>query len=250
LKQKQYKKENIMRKFVLIILLVSAIVVCISCSDSTTSPNSSYGLPYEFPLEEGNAWVYVNVYYENGLIDSTCLDTLYIAGQLEDYFLYSWRPEEYFNLVKNIDNKLVNFGSIHINESHIDTTFYDSPYIWAYYGNTGYIDASYYENYHYNPLDSLHISILNNEPYFGSKYDTYVSDKITRSDNYFSHRLGFSNKLGFACWKSYNEDNDLIRTTKIIEVLEDFYPERILTNMNQKSSNSLNKNYIYSADNL
>ena len=235
-----------MRKIVFVSLLVSVIVICISCSDSTTSSNSGYGLPNEFPLEEGNAWIYERAYYENGLRDSTILDTLYIAGRFEDYYLYSWNPEEYFNLVKNYDNKLVNFGSIYIHETGIDTTFYDSPSIWAFYGETGYIDSTYFENYNYYENDSLYISIIENEEYFDRRYDTYVTER--KRIEYFSHRFQYLNKLGFAKWEYFDENGVISHGAEMIEILENFYPEEMLTNSNREKQKSFNQKPTYSQD--
>jgi len=234
-----------MRKFVLIILLVSAIVICISCSDSTTSNNSGYGLPHEFPLQEGNAWIYERAYYENGLKDSTRLDTLYIAGRFEDYYLYTWNPEEYFVLVKNYENKLVAFG--HINS---DTTFYNLPSIWAFYGETGYIDSTYYANYSYTNIDSQYISILPDEQYFEEHYDTYKDEKYSIESHSYKSIHQYVNKMGFGYWELFDENNNLTETTEMIEMLEDFYPESILTNKNQKKSKHLKHKCNYSADGL
>ena len=238
-----------MKKIIFFSFLLSIIAICISCTDTTTSSNSGYGLPNEFPLQEGNAWIYERAYYENGLRNSTELDTLYIAGRFEDYYLYSWRPEVYFSLVKNYDNKLVNLGSIHIHDTGIDTTFYDLPNIWAFYGETGYIDSTYFTNYSNTFVDSEFISILPDEEYFDEQYDTYKYD-ILHNDIFNSREHQYVNKLGFVYWEFFDEYNNLISSIKMIDILEDFYPEELLTNNNREKRKYFNRKQTYSQDGL
>jgi len=234
-----------MKNIILFCLLLIIIAICISCSNSTTGSNSSYDLPNEFPLEEGNAWIYERVYYENGVQDTTILDTLYIAGRFEDYYLYTWSPEFHVSLVKNIDNKFVCFGYIDSYGSEIDTVFYDFPEIWAFYGETGQIDSTYYLNYSYTNIDSEYISILPDEEFFNKRYDTYRRE-ITFSEVLFCKVMyQLTNKLGFVRWEFIDEDYNLTGTDEMIEKLEDFYPEEILTNKNQNTSKSLNQKRIY-----
>ena len=229
-----------MKKIAFFYFLVSIVVICISCSNSTTGSNSSYGLPNEFPLEEGNAWIYERTYYEYGILDTTILDTLYIAGRFEDYYLYSWNPENYFSLVKNIDNKLVCFGSI-----FSDTTFYDLPNIWAFYGETGNIDSTYYAGYSYTNIDSEYIDILHDEEYFDKNYDTYKKEQGLIESYSYNSIHQYLNKLGFVYWELFDEDNNLVGTTEMIEILDNFYPEQILTNKNHKKSKTINQNHVY-----
>ena len=215
-----------MKKFMLFSLLIAIIGILINCSDSTTtSSGSDNNLPYEFPLKEGNAWVYETVVYGETWQD-TILDTLYIAGKYEDYYLYSWEPSFYFSLVKNIDNKLVNCGMI----ADIDTIFYDLPYIWAFYGETGYIDSSHYLNYYYADIDSEYISILPKEIYLGGSYDTYKREITYVEGFYFKEMNQYTNRLGFACWEIFDENNNLDQTIEMIEKLENVYPKEVLTN--------------------
>ena len=233
-----------MKKIIFISFLVTIMAIFTGCTDTTSSDNG-YGLPNEFPLEEGNAWIYEKVYYINELRDTTLIDTLYIAGKFEDYYLYTWNPEHYISLVKNTDNKFVCFGYIDSYGSEIDTVFYDFPEIWAFYGETGQIDSTYYLNYSYTNIDSEYISILPDEEFLNSQYDTYRRE-ITFSEVLFCKIMHqFTNKLGFICWEWFDEDNDLFRTDKMIEKLENFYPEEILNNKNQNISKSLNKKRIY-----
>ena len=220
-----------MRKITFYFLLAITFSICVSCSDSTTNSNNDFGLPNEFPLEEGNAWIYERTSYENGLRDSTILDTLYITGRFEDYYLYTWSPTEYLAMVKNIDDKLVCYGTINNYNSTIDTFFYDFPSIWAFYGETGYIDSSYFENYYYNEEDSLYISIVEYLEFFDKIYETYVAQNTINSSWYY-RRDAYINKLGFARWEYFDEANNLIESTEMIEILDDFYPSAVLTNTN------------------
>ena len=234
-----------MKKFIFISFLVTIMTIFTSCSD-TTSSNNGYGLPNEFPLEEGNAWIYEKVSYTNELRDTAFIDTLYIAGKFEDYYLYTWNPEHNISLVKNIDNKLVCYGHINSYNSQIDTIFFDLTEIWAFYGETGYIDSTYYTNYSYGNIDSEYISILPNEEYFDKKYDTYRRE-ITFFEFYFCKSMRqYTNKLGFVCWEFFDEDNNLFRTDKMIEKLENFYPEEILLNKNRVMEKTINRKLNYS----
>ena len=218
----------------LFVLLVPLFVICISCTDSTSS-NSGNGLPSEFPLEEGNAWIYERVGYENGIQNTTLLDTLYIAGKYEDYFLYSWNPESYYSLIKNYDSKLIDYGII----TNSDTIFYDVPHIWNFYGVSGNLDSTNYVNYDFSNIDSAYISVLSDEEYFDKTYDTYLfEERYLTPAPYFRMNL-YINRLGYVYFEYFDEDDNLMQTIRMLEKLENFYPPMININntIMSKSSN-------------
>ena len=51
-------------------------------NDETDEPATTNGLPTQFPLKEGTAWKYERTYYENGTIDTSLFDTLYIVASI------------------------------------------------------------------------------------------------------------------------------------------------------------------------
>jgi len=199
------KKQILSLTFLTILILVS-----FSCEEDEN--NNTNQLPTEFPLEVGNAWVYERNDYENGAVDTSYLDTLYIAGKHQDYFLYSWNPKEYYSLVKNSDNKLICYGSIKQN----DTTFFDKASIWYFYGKTGCLDSTSFANYYYKPdMDSACISVDKNREYFGEKWNTYIMKKTFEFDDEVK-TLTYYNKIGLVDSKVFNNENNNLITEKII----------------------------------
>jgi hypothetical protein len=201
-----------------------AILVLFACEndDNTKKTNE---LPDKFPLETGKAWKYERTYYENGAIDTTYFDTLYISDKHLDYFLYSWNPSSYHFMIKNTDDKLVQYGAIYPN----DTSFYAEPRIWAFFGKTGCLDATNFENYHYDSgLDSLCISVEENKEYFDEKWNTYIQEKTFTDGRYRS--VTYYNKLGFVHFKFYDENNNLTEENEMIEELENINPPKMKSN--------------------
>ncbi|MCF8308601.1 MAG: hypothetical protein K9I68_06290 [Bacteroidales bacterium] len=198
--------------------------------------NYTNELPSEFPLEVGNAWEYERTYYENGEFDTSYLDTLYIAGKYQDYFLYSWDPKYYYSLVKNSDNKLVNYGSIRPN----DTTFHDDPRIWAFYGKTGCLNSTSFNNYDNSNIDSLCISIDENREYFGEKWNTYIEERTFINDR--DKRVMYYTKLGVVRVKYLNENNNLSSEIIMVEALDDLNPPE-LSNDTKENEIKLSKHH-------
>jgi hypothetical protein len=199
-----------------------AILVLVIFSCEKDENNNTNELPNKFPLEVGNAWKYERTYYEKGAIDTSYLDTLYIAGKHQDYFLYSWNPRSYYNLVKNSDNKLVNYGVINPN----DTTFFDDAYIWSFYGKTGCLDSTSFVNYNYNSdIDSFCISIDENREYFGEKWNTYTEKRTYKKDR--DKMLTHYNNLGYVSFRDFDENDNLTHETVMIEELEGITPPEL-----------------------
>jgi len=204
-------------KFLLIGL--TSLVILFSCESDDNNSNATHELPSEFPLEVGNAWEYERTFYENGAIDTSYLDTLYIAGKYQDYFLWYWDSWNHYVLVKNSDNKLLYYGTIEPN----DTIFRDEPGVWAFYGKTGCLDSTSFANYYYNSnIDSFCISIDENREYFGEKWDTYI-EKRTYKDNR-DKTLHYYNKLGFVEFTGFDKNNNLTFEHIMIKKLENANP--------------------------
>ena len=226
----------------IILLLIAFITILYSCkNDDVDLPTNE--LPIIFPLEVGNAWKYERKYYENGILDTSYFDTLYIAGLYQDYFLYTWNPEQYYNLVKNVDNKLIRYGYIDL----MDTIMYYEPDIWAFYGEIDCLDSTDFENYSYiSNLESCCISVENNRVFFGEEWDTYVMEK--KYTSYAPDMIDRYNKLGFVSFKRYDENNYLISETVMVEVLNGVTPPEILKNVKESAIKQFNKIQIQLPD--
>lgn len=229
-----------MKKLLSSYLLLQLIA---GCSDLTDS-GQPFPLPTQFPLEVGNAWIYERHYYIDEL-DSFFLDTLYILGMHDDYYKYSWGPDYYFNLIKNNDGKLINYGMSYIGENP-DTTFYTRPYIWAYYSeDTGYIDKNIYQDYSVYE-DSIYIGIER-----GIRGLNYIYDAITESDIYKSVVTTKQYNIvdGFLEWQNYDyKTGELISRTKMIKKMKNFYPPgtNIMNKPGKSTGKSKNKSNLRS----
>jgi hypothetical protein len=204
-----------------LLLTLVLISLFLSCEKDNDNINT-HELPSRFPLEVRNAWKYERIYYENGSVDTSYLDTLYIAGNYQDYFLYSWSPKDYYSLVKNSDNKLVNYGRI----DPSDTTFYGEGIIWSFYGKSGCFDPLSYENYDFwdSEVDSFCISIEDNKEYFGEKWNTYV-EEMTSTE--YEDITTIYNRLGYVHFKYYDDNNILTSESIMIEKLENVDPPEL-----------------------
>lgn len=220
-----------MRKILFVFL---TFLFLLNCSSSTNSnKDNHYDLPTQFPLTVGNAWVYESHDYETGA-DSMILDTLYIPGMYNDYYKYSWRPDEYYSLVKNFDNKLINFGQISFGVSP-DTIFHEKPYIWAFFGeDTGYVDIKNFDNYSISG-DCLHIAIRHDFKLFDNIYDAYFTSRIdTIADAVI---IEFTTIEGFVQWNYDNTGTSKLTVmTKMIAKYTNFYPPNNLTKGSTKSN--------------
>lgn len=207
----------------------------LSCSSSTNSnKDNHYDLPTQFPLTVGNAWVYERHDYETGA-DSMILDTLYISGMYNDYYKYSWSPDEYYLLVKNFDNKLLIFGNISFGD-YPDTAFFDKPCIGEFFGeDTGYVNIKNFDNY-YLMWYCLHIAIIHDFKLFDNIYDAYVTSKIdTIADAVISEQ--FTTIEGLVQWNYYDTGTgELTGMTKMIAKYTNFYPPNNLTKSSTKSN--------------
>lgn len=192
------------------IIFFIIIFLFFGCSDFFAPENDN--LPSEFPLKIGQKWIYDRTYYSAGEVDSVQTDTLFIVGKWDDYYLYSWNPSEYFSLVRNYDNKLVNFGSILI--TNADTLFHQIPYVWAFYEEKEN-SVPDLEGYNYFG-DSLFISVSHNEKWFGKIYDTYKLESKGINSNYY-RKIVYYNILGFVKWEYFDAENNLIRKTVMVE---------------------------------
>ncbi len=197
----------------------------ITCSDSTSPERKHLGLPNQFPLESGNAWIYERHYYESGT-DSMVLDTLYILGRHNEYYKYSWSPNVRYNLVKNQNNKLINFGYVNMSDPP-DTTIYHFPIIWMFFGeDTGFVDLEPYQNDYMFFWDSIHIGIKKDIKKFDNLYDAFITTNIKSSKPYGNQ---FSTVDGFIQWTEYNSENgEINRTVVMKQKMKDFYPPQKL----------------------
>jgi len=136
-----------------------------------------YPLPSEFPLFDNTGWIYKIQAYNSAteyLLDlnpEILLDTLYIFSSSDDYFLYSWRPTEYFSLVKNYDNKLLNIGEINLVSDTL--YFYEKPVVWAVYDDVfdTTIISQYYE------LNGIFNRYEVEDSLFNHTYSSYVLER-------------------------------------------------------------------------
>ncbi|MDX9694858.1 MAG: hypothetical protein RBT49_03620 [Bacteroidales bacterium] len=207
-------------KIKLLLVGLISFFLLFSC-ENDDEENNIHDLPNGFPLKVGSAWKYQKTYFENGEIDTTYLDTLYISGTHESYYLYSWNPEIYKSLVKNVDNKLISYG--HIGSS---VTFYDEPLIFFFYGKVGCLNSTDFENYDYdNNTESFCISIQNDMEYLGDNWDTYV-EKITYLDN-SDDEYTYYNSLGTVKIENFNEYNIITYRCVLLEKLENVYPPQL-----------------------
>lgn len=221
-----------MRKILFVFL---TFLFLLSCSSSTDSnKDNHYDLPTQFPLTVGNAWVYERHDYETGA-DTMILDTLYISGMYNDYYKYSWSPDEYCSLVKNFDNKLINFGHISFGVSP-DTAFHEKPYIWVFFGeDTGYVDIKNLDNYSISG-DCLHIAIRHDFKLFDNIYDAYVQSEIDTTVDAVYVEV-FTTIEGLVQGNFYDTDTgELTGMIKMIKKFTGFYPPNNLTKISTKSN--------------
>ncbi len=160
-----------MAKILLSLLLCTFLM---NCSDLTSSNRKHIDLPTEFRLIHGSALVYESVYEYQ---DTTVLDTLYISKLFQDYYGYSWKPNEYWYLVNNYGGMFLFHGIIRYNIQS-DTLLFSKPYIWAFFKeDTGFVDYTKFSDYRIN-ADRIHLSIHNDIKAFGNYYDGIVKTKI------------------------------------------------------------------------
>ncbi len=231
------------------VYLLFILILIVNCSESTQpSKSNHFSLPNEFPLKVGKAWVFERHYYENHT-DTMFLDTLFIYGMYNEYYKYSWDPSSYTSLVKNENNKLLNFGSIRKYNSIPDTFLYEKPHIWAFFNtDTGFIETSDYSDY-FIFGDSTHSSIQYNKEQFGKKFDTYI---LKWFYEFHSEKIyQYTNVLGFVHWMNYDDSTEYLKSeTKLISILENFYPS-VDTSMKKYSPQYMNNNNnIFKPDGL
>lgn len=175
-------------------------------------------MPTQFPLEEGNAWVYNGKSYSDSGSYTEYTDTLYICGKYEDYFLYKWGPLGRYNLVMNEDDKLVQYGYIEDNELLI----YEKPNIWFWFGKTGRLIESDFNGYQYNPEDTISMNIVREEC-LGYMLYGYVKETLNQNQ-YYNRSYSHLNEYGFYRWRYYDEER-LGFEWELNLVLKNTYPE-------------------------
>ena len=196
--------------------------VFVNCSSTTDSNENHFGLPTKFPLEAGNAWVYKKQYFQIDK-DSSELDTLCIFGQYQEYYKYSWRPNEHYFLVKNINDMLVSFGDIVISPFS-DTSIYERPVVWSFFNeDTGYINGNNYKNYKL-PFANIRIDKISNIEIFNNSYDGYIMSSIDTITN-VAYYQEIIIKEGIYKRLLFNRINGTkTRETTMIQKLQNFYP--------------------------
>ncbi len=215
---------NLKTSFVLASFILSSMVCIHSCEEADEDDlNPHIGLPTAFPLETGNAWIYERHYYEDD-VDSVVLDTLYISGQYEDYFKYTWRPDEYASLVKNLDGLLLSCGRIDYTGDG-DTLMYEIPSIWAFFAeDTGFVDFTKHSEYRIYD-EKIHIGIESNIEAFGNFYSGYVASRIDTSINEIL-RDQVTTRAGFYQWRHYDQETQVkYRESIMIQQLRNFLPK-------------------------
>jgi len=205
---------------VFIVIVLSFIFIY--CSDSTNSNENYFGLPTEFPLAEGNAWVYAKQYFQFSE-DSSIIDTLFIFGKYLDYFKYSWNPTEQFFLIKNYNDMLICYGDVLLNVEP-DTLMYDSPIIWSFFNeDTGFINSENYVGYKV-PFANMRIDKISNIEIFNTSYDGYITSVIDTITN-VAYRQEIIIKEGIYKRLYFNRITGAkIRETTLIQKLQNFYP--------------------------
>ena len=170
----------------LLLTLALTMAFFVACNDSDEIV--THGLPSEFPLEVGKAWVYERTYY---YLDTSYLDTLYITGQIDEYYIYSWDPATYGSLVKNEDGALKEFGLI----DAYDTIYYPDPSIWFIYDTLGTLTPPIYGVYQ-SGLDSINISTTL-ETFKGEQYHSYRQANFYDEHYAYDSTVQIYNKLGY-----------------------------------------------------
>ncbi|KAA3614942.1 MAG: hypothetical protein D8M58_10840 [Calditrichaeota bacterium] len=189
------------------ILVFLSLIILTNCSDSTSSNRSHYDLPTEFRLWPGSAWVYESVYE---IQDTTVFDTLYISKQFNDYYGYSWEPDDHWYLVNNFEGILLVHGRVRFNNPP-DTSFYRKPYIWAFFNeDTGSVDFSKYKDYRISE-DKIHIGIENDMSIFGNYYDGFVQSNIDTTSEDRVELNVLITKSGFYQWTQFFLDGRVLR---------------------------------------
>jgi len=205
--------------------VVSFTIISCDTEDDTKDTNNVRPLPTEFPLEVGNAFVYERLYYTNNQLDSTVLDTLYVYEMEGSYYKYSFRPWEYYNLVKNVPNMFLSYGTIYFSAQKKDTFMYDKPDVWMLYGFEGSIDTSEYSANYDLDVESWEIEVENEMKFAGNIYNAYKNIFNHGTDYTVSpKREVYAIEDGFAQWNYYDADNNLVRQTKLKTVLKDTFP--------------------------
>ena len=150
-------------------------------------------LPTEFPLHEDAGWVYEGYYYADSIDyiadipDTVIYDTLFILTDIyeDGYSGYSWDLNNYYDVVKNYDNKLIVAGRHHYyNDS---TSFYDLPHFWASYDEL-YDTTAYVNNYEFFPESRAEVV----DNFLGIPYKTYLQKFESYNQNNYVTIEGFA----------------------------------------------------------
>ncbi len=212
-----------MKKIILVSLIMIWGLLSTGCN-SSTGPESTVPFPEEFPLTVGNAWIYENTYYNNGVLDEsqTFLDTLYIHGMYQDSYLYSWDNEDgYSAIIKQEDNKVYKIGAKYFNEVNI----YDTPVFWSFNTSTGsFVCDDLNDQGFLCQFDSLFIETARDIEFAGKKYDTFIQAEYTEA-GFLKYKRYFTAD-GYSKWEYYNSSGEVIRVLKQIKVLKDFFPQK------------------------
>ena len=193
--------------------------IFVSCDANTNDSNRNMYYPASFPLEVGNAWIYNRINYEN---NTESLDTLYIVGQYEDFFLYSWRPDELALLVKNDSGVFANYGFI--DYSKPDTILYSKPSAWFIYDNRGLLNKSDYGEYHVT-ADSI---ITFRETYIHNGLELNSIKEVEYRTRVYDIQHTYMGNIGYLSWRDYKIANDtiLIKETKLISAHKNIFPPK------------------------
>ncbi len=170
-----FVKSQLLRKWITLLFFVLIIMYVFSCSNTLDSSNEKehYDLPKTFPLKIGNSWTYKRTYF-NPDSNRILIDTLRIIGQFDDAFKMTYHPEKGYSIAKNDQDKLIIIGEVDFKYNRMDTTMYQTPYIWTFFNiDSGNVPKSVLKNYYYS-ADSIHIAIENNMEFLGKLYDVYV----------------------------------------------------------------------------